>query len=125
MSIPEPITPWLKLHKITHRLLEHDMTHLDRIQVHMAAAREFLAVIGLWNEKENEALSYLSCIEKTLGDQGFSTKRADNEDIRCLLAIYFEQNVTTEKFEDFDGERWIILTSEFNLSRHLNGLYKK
>jgi hypothetical protein len=92
-----------------HRLLEHDQTHLDRIQVQMATAREFLVVIRLRNEKENEALSYLSRIEKTLRDQGFSTKRADKEDIRRLLAIYFEQNVTTEKFEDFDGERWMIL----------------
>ena len=31
------------------------------------------------------------------------------EDIRRLLTVYFEQNVTTEKFEEFDGERWIIL----------------
>ncbi len=91
------------------RLLEHDQIHLDRIQVQMATAREFLVVIRLRNEKENEALSYLSRIEKTLRDQGFSTKRADKEDIRRLLAIYFEQNVTTEKFEDFDGERWMIL----------------
>ena len=26
-------------------------------------------------------------------------------DIKRLLAVYYEQNVTTEKFEDFDGER--------------------
>ena len=25
-----------------------------------------------------------------------------------VLPVYYEQNVTTEKFEDFDGERWII-----------------
>jgi len=30
------------------------------------------------------------------------------EDIKRILAVYFEQNVTTEKFEDFDGERWVI-----------------
>lgn len=30
------------------------------------------------------------------------------EDIKRILAVYYEQNVTTEKFEDFDGERWII-----------------
>jgi len=24
------------------------------------------------------------------------------------MAVYYEQNVTSEKFEDFDGERWII-----------------
>ena len=29
-------------------------------------------------------------------------------DIKRILAIYFEQNVTTEKFEDYDGERWIV-----------------
>lgn len=81
---------------------------LDRIQVQMATAREFLIVIRLRDEKESEVFPYLSRIEKSLKEQGFSVKRADNEDIKRLLAVYFEQNVTTEKFEDFDGERWII-----------------
>lgn len=90
------------------KLLELDQKHLDRIQVQMATAREFLVVIRLQNEKESEVLSYLSRIEKTLQDQGFATKRAGREDIKRLLAIYFEQNVTTERFEDFDGERWMI-----------------
>ena len=30
------------------------------------------------------------------------------EDIKRIMAVYYEQNVTSEKFEDFDGERWII-----------------
>ena len=38
----------------------------------------------------------------------FLRRRAGREDIKRLLAVYYEQNVTTEKFEDFDGERWII-----------------
>ena len=42
-------------------------------------------------------------------EQGFKAKRADEEDTKRILAVYFEQNVTTEKFEEFDGERWIIL----------------
>ncbi|OLN27575.1 hypothetical protein [Desulfosporosinus metallidurans] len=91
------------------RLLENDLTHLDRIQVQMATAREFLVVIRLRTEKENEAFPYLNRIEKTLREQGFSVIRADKEDIKRILAVYFEQNVTTEKFEDFDGERWIVL----------------
>lgn len=91
------------------RLLEQDLTHLDRIQVQMATAREFLVIIRLRNEKESEIFPYLNRIEKTLREQGFSAKRADKEDIKRLLAVYFEQNVTTEKFEDFDGERWVIL----------------
>ena len=36
-------------------------------------------------------------------------KRAEKEDIKRILAVYYEQKVITEKFEDFDGERWIIL----------------
>lgn len=91
------------------RLLEHDLNHLDRIQVQMATAREFLVVIRLKGEKENEVFSYLNRIEKTLREQGFSARRAEREDIKRMLAIYFEQNVTTERFEDFDGERWIVL----------------
>ena len=91
------------------KLLEADLTFLDRIQVQMATAREFLIVIRLRDEKPNEVFPYLNRIEKTLREQGFSVKRAEKEDIKRILAVYFEQNVTTEKFEDFDGERWIIL----------------
>lgn len=28
--------------------------------------------------------------------------------LKRILAVYYEQNVTTERFEDFDGERWIV-----------------
>ena len=91
------------------RMLEHDLHHLDRIQVQMATAREFLVVIRLKGEKESEVFPYLNRIEKTLREQGFSSKRAEREEIKRLLAIYFEQNVTTERFEEFDGERWIVL----------------
>ena len=91
------------------KLLQADLNFLDRIQVQMATAREFLIIIRLWDEKQKEIFPYLNRIEKTLREQGFSVKRADSEDIKRVLAVYFEQNVTTEKFEDFDGERWVIL----------------
>lgn len=93
---------------IVRKLLEKDQSHLDRIQVQMATAREFLIIVRLRGEKESEVLPYLSRIEKSLKEQGFSVKRADSEDIKRILAVYYEQNVTTERFEDFDGERWII-----------------
>ena len=93
---------------VIRKLLEKDQNHLDRIQIQMATAREFLILIRLKDEKESEVFPYLSRIEKSLKEQGFSVKRADKEDIKRLLAVYYEQNVTTEKFEDFDGERWII-----------------
>lgn len=89
-------------------LLEMDLNHLDRIQVQMATAREFLVVLRLRNTKQTEVFPFLNRIEKSLREQGFVTKRAGEDDIKRILAVYFEQNVTSEKFEDFDGERWIV-----------------
>jgi len=91
------------------KLLESDLVFLDRIQVQMATAREFMIILRLHDEKESEVFPYLNRIEKILREQGFTVKRACKDDIKRLLAVYFEQNVTTERFEDFDGERWVIL----------------
>lgn len=93
---------------IIRKLLLQDSQNLDRMQVQMATAREFLIITRLKNEKESDVFSYLSRIEKNLKDQGFTTRRADNADIKRLLAVYFEQNVTSDRYEDFDGERWVI-----------------
>ncbi len=91
------------------KLLEQDMTALDRMQVQMATAREFLIIIRLRNEKESDVQPYLSRIEKGLKDQGFTTRKANESDIKRLLGVYYEQNVTTERYEDYDGERWVII----------------
>jgi len=101
---------------VIRKLLQMDSTNLDRMQVQMATAREFLIIIRLnkgeakeQKDKNSDVFPYLSRIEKSLKDQGFTARRADNADIKRLLGVYYEQNVTTEKFEDFDGERWVIL----------------
>ena len=90
------------------KLLELDRKHLDQIQVQMATAREFLILVRIQEEKQADIFPYLSRIERSLKEQNFSVKRADKEDIKRILAVYYEQNVTTEKFEDMDGERWIF-----------------
>ena len=53
--------------------------------------------------------SYLSRIEKSIKDNGLTVRRATEEDLKRMLGVYFEQNVTTERYEDHDGERWIIM----------------
>ena len=93
-------------------LLEREANHLDRIQVQMATTREFLIIVRLRGQKKQEVFPYLGRIEKLLSEQGFKVRRADGEDIKRLLAIYFAQNVTTEHFEDFDGERWVTIMKE-------------
>ncbi len=94
---------------VIRKLLQQDLTNLDRLQVQMATAREFLIIIRLGEEKESDVHPYLSRIEKSLKDQDFTARRADEADIKRLLGVYYEQNVTTEKYEDCDGERWVIL----------------
>lgn len=89
-------------------LLEQDMQHLDHIQALTATAREFLLIVRIRGLKDKEIFSYLNRIEKTLNENGFSARRYESEDIKTLLAVYFEQNVTTERFENYDGERWVI-----------------
>ena len=93
---------------VIRQLLQQDSTNLDRMQVQMATAREFLIIIQLKNEKESNVIPYLSRIEKSLKEQGFTARRANNADIKRLLGVYYEQNVTTEKYEDYDGERWLV-----------------
>lgn len=91
------------------KLLELDAVSLDRLQVQMATAREFLIIVRLKREKETDVRSHLMTIEKSLKDQGFTVRLCESEGIKRLLGVYYEQNVTTEKYEDNDGGRWIIL----------------
>ena len=91
------------------KLLERDSAHLDRIQVLMASSREFYILVRLQGKKESDVFSYLSRIEKSIKDNGFTVRRATEQDLKRMLGVYFEQNVTTEWFEDHDGERWIIM----------------
>lgn len=94
---------------IISRLLEADAKALDRLQVQMATAREFFILIRLLDESGVDLHTHLSRVQKSLEDQGFKAYPASKEDLQKMLGVYFEQNATTEKYEDYDGERWIIL----------------
>lgn len=97
---------------VIRQLLEKDMAHLDNIQVQTATAREFAIVVRLREQNEKEIMPYLNRIEKTLREQGFSIKRAGHADIQRIAAVYFEQNVTQESFDEHDGDRWVIFGDE-------------
>ena len=89
-------------------LLEQDIQYLDHLQAQTATAREFLLVVRIRGLKDKEIFSHLNRIEKILTENGFTVRRYAREDIKTLLAVYYEQNVTTELFENIDGERWLI-----------------
>lgn len=88
-------------------LLEQDLLHLDKIQIQTATARSFALVVRIREENKAELFPLFRRIEKLLKLQGFVVERAGKEELKELLAVYFEQNVTTERFENIDGERWL------------------
>lgn len=88
-------------------LLRQDSVHLDDIQAGTASAREFALVFRpeLVNGVSDEGR--LRQTEKSIRDLGFQVRLADPQDIKRLLAVYYQQDVTTEHFDDYDGERWV------------------
>lgn len=89
------------------RLLEQDRQHLDEMQVEMKLAREFYLVVRLKDEKRETVYSLLSTIEESLHKSGLPVRRAEREDLKRILALYFEENTTSERMEDYDGQRFL------------------
>lgn len=88
-------------------LLRQDSIHLDDIQSGTASAREFALVFRpeMVNGVSDEGR--LRQAEKSIRDLGFQVRLAEPQDIKRLLAVYYQQDVTTEYFDDYDGERWV------------------
>ena len=81
-------------------LLRQDAAHLDDIQASTASAREFALVYPV--DKDSTADPRLT--EKSLRDAGFYVRLANEQDIKRILAVYYQQDVVTEHFANFDGE---------------------
>ena len=88
-------------------LLRRDAAHLDQIQAGTASAREFALVYRLDPRESGEDEGRLRQTEQSLRDLGFQARLASEQDIKRLLAVYYQQDVTTEWFETIDGERWV------------------
>jgi hypothetical protein len=86
-------------------LLRQDAAHLDSIQTGTASAREFALVFELDRQKEENSRGQVARLEKSVRDQGFRVRQASQQDLMRLLAVYYQQDVTTEIFEMTDGER--------------------
>ena len=88
-------------------LLRQDAQHLDDIQATTASTREFAFLFQLEKRSGEDVRSQIARMEKTLRDQGFHVQRASEQDIKRLLAIYYQQDVFPDYFDDLDGERWV------------------
>ncbi len=88
-------------------LLRQDGIHLDDIQAGTASAREFAIVLCTERSGGEPDENHLRQTEKHIRDLGFQVRMADPQDIKRLLAVYYQQDVTTDHFDDYDGERWV------------------
>ena len=89
-------------------LLAKDRVDLDEIQTMTASAREFALVYPLDRQGSESAEVQITRMAKDIRDRGFHVRIARDQDIKRLLAVYYQQDVTTEYFESIDGERAVI-----------------
>ena len=93
-------------------LLERDKVFLDEIQIQMSTAREFLFVVRMRNESDEQSFSNLNRIEQSINEQGFDCRRAEKEDVKRILSRYFGINTDELQLDDHDGDsavkKWII-----------------
>ena len=87
-------------------LLRQDAAHLDEIQAATASAREFALVCRL-DSKAAEDRELPRRLEKQIQDHGFHVRLAGEQDVKRILAVYYQQDVVTEHFDQVDGERWV------------------
>ena len=93
-------------------LLAKDRVYLDEIQTMTASAREFALVYPLDRQGSESAEVQITRMAKDIRDRGFHVRIARDQDIKRLLAVYYQQDVTTEHFESIDGERAVIKFAE-------------
>lgn len=93
-------------------LLAKDKTFLDEIQIQMSTAREFMFVVRLRNETDEQSFANLNRIEKLINEQGFDCTRCEKDDVKRILSRYFGVDTADEQIDDVDGEtvmqKWII-----------------
>lgn len=93
-------------------LLDRDLKYLEEIQLGMSTARQFMFVVRLRNDSDDQSFSNLNRIEKAINEQGFNARKAEKSDIKRILSIYFGASVTTDELPDTDGEyavqKWVI-----------------
>ena len=69
-----------------------------------ASAREFALIYPLVRQGSESVEAQLDRMAKDIRDRGFHVRLARDQDLKRLLAVYYQQDVTTEYFESIDGE---------------------
>lgn len=88
-------------------LLRQDMDHLDTIQAGTASSREF-ALLCRMDAQSASNPTQLAQMEKRIHSHGFRVRLATEQDIKRILAVYYQQDAFTDIFDNYDGESEVI-----------------
>lgn len=84
-------------------LLQGDSAHLDAIQTGTASSREFVLLVrgdGNAPPDPNE----IALLEKRIHGCGFAVRPAQRQDVKRILAVYYQQDAFADDYKDYDGE---------------------
>ena len=82
---------------------------LSGIQTELTTARKFLFAILCRNMKPPQVFAYANTVRKVLSEQGFDVYRLGKDEIKRLIALYFDASLTGENIPDYDGEQYFDL----------------
>lgn len=89
------------------KLLQADLEFLDEIQIEMATARQFMFCIRFRKAKDEQKFNTINRVLKAISEHGFDAKLMTKEDIKRMLALYFETSSSGENIADFEGEEYL------------------
>lgn len=93
-------------------LLDLDRQFLDEIQTKISTARQFMFIVRIRNESAEQSFSNLNRIQKSISEQGFDVHRAEKEEIKRFLTLYFLRQLPCSEIPDSEGEdivqKWVI-----------------
>ena len=93
------------------KLLQADYDFLDKIQIEMSTARQFMFAIRFRREKNEQIFSTLNRVDKAISEHGFAARRMTKPEIKRMLALYFGTSLSGENIPDIEGE------NEFDLEK--------
>lgn len=88
---------------MVRRTLQKDLEFLDNIQIEMSTARQFLFLLRLKADKDEQVFQAVNRAEKIITEQGFEVQRMGKPEIKRVLAIYFGASMSGENIPDIDG----------------------
>lgn len=88
------------------KLIKKDMEFLDSVQTDISTARQFMLIVRIKGGKTDKQESSAD-IERKLREEGFDFRRLRKEDIKRILAIYFDASLYGEQMPDVDGAQFL------------------